>query len=961
MKRDLLFLFTVIFLWNMRSFAVPPSLQPDSRYAEPASCAECHQKACDDWQKSDHSRAMEHANEETVRGNFADVRFVHIGFDDLLDFEDETLKIFIDDVFHSSPLPWEMREYELNESRERSNAQQRAATGSTYRTIRPLRSRLSLTGNYNQPGQKFKPPLEPRFEDFALACFDAKPGIIEKLRRVMNESQRKEFDEETEYRKRLLVNRPSEIATAQSRIVNRLLAVSPATRSAGGAANNNFATFRFYRDGKKFMVETDIGTYEVLFTLGFRPLQQYLVETEGGRLQCLPVAWDPIDRRWFHLYPKEQIPQNDPLHWTKPLQNWNAMCADCHTTNFAKNFDSETLTYRSTFTEMNVGCQSCHGPCAEHVETARKHQLTTKWQPGIPMETDILQGASGGKIVECCAACHTRRRVLREGTKAPLEPLLDFFVPDMQDRSIYYPDGQLLDEAFEVGSFIQSKMYSKGGVGCTHCHEPHSLQLKFSGNRLCTQCHAPAIYDTVRHHFHPDASKPGTQCVECHFPQSTYMIADPRRDHSIRKPSPELTMKTGVPNVCTLCHQDRKKGETLDWAHEHVERWYGELRTSHVGYSVAGPIAEHYSFAIAAGRQGDPKALPLLEAVVRNKTQRDHRDIIRASALMLFGRIMPQHESAERSTLILESLEDHDLLVRLAAVEAFSSQPVEMKLKYLPEKLSDPLLALRLESARLLAEVSDRLTEESAKKAFESVAREYVHACLTLNDQAASYLNLAVFEHDREAGRRQQVERWFEATVQELQRQGGANMQASLAEASKTRQDYLRRLTVKPLELYRQSLRIDSEFIPSRINLAMLHNERGEPKEAEEQFREVLRIGPAQGDAAYSLGLLLAEQGRLNEAAEQLKKATDLRPENARIRYNFGLLLMRQEKRSEAQKELESALQIEPDNVSFLYALAILHLQRGDRSEAVKIIDRLIRLEPNNPQWRTLRRRTESI
>ena len=895
---------------------------------------------------------MEHANEETVLGDFDNVRFIHIGFDDLLDFEEATLKIFIDDIFHSLPLPWEMREYADNFPPNSS--------------LRDAPFRLLLSGNYNKPGSKFKPPLEPRFEDFALACFDAKPGVVEKLRRTMNESQRKEFDDETEYRKLLIVNRPSEISAAQSRIVSRLQKLIAEEKITGGLMPPAPAlqVFRMFRDGQKFMVETDIGAdigiVEVLFTLGFRPLQQYLVETEGGRLQCLPVAWDSIDQRWFHLYPKEQIPKDDPLHWTQPLQNWNAMCADCHTTNFAKNFDSETLTYRSTFTEMNVGCQSCHGPCAEHVETARKHQLTTKWQSGIPMGADILQGATGEKIVESCAACHTRRRVLREGVKAPLQPLLDFFVPDMPDRPIYYPDGQLLDEAFEVGSFMQSKMYARGGVGCTHCHEPHSLQLKFSGNRLCTQCHAPAIYDTVRHHFHPDSSKPGTQCVECHFPQSTYMIVDPRRDHSIRKPSPELTMKTGVPNACTLCHQDRKKGETLEWTHEHVESWYGELRESHVGYSVSGPISEHYSIAIAAGRQGDPKALPLLEAVVRNKTQRDHRDIIRASALALFGRMLASDQSAlNRSALIFESLEDHDSLVRLAAIEAFVHQPPAVKLKHLPVKLTDPLLALRLESARVLAGVSERLTDESAKQAFESAALEYAHACLTQNDQAASYLNLAVFEHDRTASRRQQVERWFAATVQELQRRGGANMPASLAEASNTRLDYLHRLTVKPLELYRQSLRVEPEFIPSRINLAMLHNERGEPKEAEEQFREVLRIDSAQGDAAYSLGLLLAEQERWSEAEEQLKKAADLRPENARIRYNLGLLLMRQEKRSEAQKELEFALKIEPENVSFLHALAILHLQMGNRSEAIKSIDRLIRLEPNNPQWRALKQRVD--
>jgi tetratricopeptide (TPR) repeat protein len=410
-------------------------------------------------------------------------------------------------------------------------------------------------------------------------------------------------------------------------------------------------------------------------------------------------------------------------------------------------------------------------------------------------------------------------------------------------------------------------------------------------------------------------------------------------------------MKNGVPNSCTLCHQDRKKGETLQWAHDHVERWYSELRTSRIAYLPAGSISEHYAWAIAAGRRGDPKALPLLTEVVRNKTQREHRDILRASALMLFGRLAPP----ERSALIIESLEDQSPLVRLAAVEACFRQPMEVKRKYLPDKLSDPLLAIRLESARILADVSDRWQEEPTKKAFESAAKEYVASCQALNDQAASYLNLAVFEHDRTSYQRQQVAEWLYKTL-DLQGMSTETRQAAYREALKTRYDLYSRLTAKPLELYHQSLRIDAEFIPARINLAMLHNDRGEQKEAEEQFREVLRIDPAQGDAAYSLGLLLAEWGRLNEAEEQLKRAVDLQPENARIHYNLGVLLMQQKKRTEARKELEAALKIVPESVTFLDALATLHLQSGNRVEANKIIDRLIGLEPNELRWRTLKR-----
>ncbi len=915
--------------------AATPSLRTDTRYADPETCASCHEQACKDWRQSDHRRSMDHANAQTVLGDFSDVSFLHIGFDDLLDFNAQTLKILVDDIECGTPPAFPMREYAQNER----------SANAEVPDLTPV--------PYNIAGRKFKPALEPHFDDFALACFDAKDGVREKLRSVMNEAQRKGFGAETDYRKSLRVNRPSEIAGAQSRIVSRLRKLIGSEKIGSGQVPRHCATFRLFQQDGKFMVETDIGTYEVRFVLGVRPLQQYLVETEGGRLQCLPVAWDSVDGRWFHLYPKEQIPQSDPLHWAGSLQNWNFMCADCHTTDFRKDFDTKTLAYHSSFVESNVGCQSCHGPCGEHVATARKNSLLEKWSPDYSLGLDTLAGKSGEEIVTSCAACHTRRRTIRAGAKKPLEACLDSFVPEMPDSPIYYPDGQLLEEAFEVGSFMQSKMYAKG-VGCTNCHEPHSLKLKFEGNRLCTQCHAPAVYDTVNHHFHPESTKPGTQCVECHFPQSAYMVADPRRDHSIRKPSPELTIKAGVPNACTLCHQDRRKGETLHWAHEHVEEWYAKSRQSLVGYSRPQDMERHYALALEAGRRGEVEALPHLAELIRDKSDGDHRDFLRAAALSLLGRLATPEQTTQQIPLIVDSLEDADPFVRLAAIDAFSSQPVEMKLKYLPPKLDDPLLAMRIEAARQLAGASDRLENEASKMAFQKAGKEFIESCETQNDQAASHLNRAVFEYDLNASKRRQVETWFAGMSQ------NARNQAELDATVKIRNEYMGKLTEKPQEIYRLSLRIDPTFIPSRINLAMLHNERGETAEAEKQFREILRIDPAQGEAAYSLGLLLAESNRLSEAETMLRKAADLRPENARIRYNLALLLMRQEKRGAAKTEIETALDVEPNNLDFLYALAVLHLQDGRRTEAGKTFDRLSELDPTNPQWKSLRQRAAS-
>ncbi|GHT26352.1 hypothetical protein FACS18942_03650 [Planctomycetales bacterium] len=938
------FILPVVFAFISAVFSYPLYAENTAGVAD--SCVECHPQQCADWHKSDHSKAMNHATEKTVLGDFSESSsgssagtvFRHIGFDDIADFDDETVKILVNEVFQVPPAPYYLREYAASATK----------------------SAIDLP-SYNTKGYKFQPPLEPYFEDFALACFDTPESVKKKLRKAMNEAQQREFDEETAYRKSLLVNRPTDITGAQARIVNKLQQLIKQGKIPASKIPQRCETFRMFQENGKYKIETDLGIFEVKYTLGYRPLQQYLVETGGGRIQCLPAAWDTVNQRWFHLYPKEQIPKEDPLHWSKTMQNWNYMCADCHTTDFKKNFDPQKLSYSSEFSEFGASCTSCHGSCEEHLKTAKKYNFQKKWgkdsggkkaaEKEVPLGVKVLAEDSGAETVENCAFCHTRRRVLKQGKNPPDKPCLDYFVPEMQDRAIYYPDGQLLEEAFETGSFLQSKMYSRG-VGCTNCHESHSAKLKYEGNRLCTQCHSHSIYDAAEHHFHTDNSKPGTQCVECHFPQSTYMVNDPRRDHSIRKPSPVLTKTAAVPNSCTLCHQDRKKGETLDWADALVEKWYEKKRLSNVGYNRAQLLSKHYAVAINAARDNSAEAADLLAEVINDRSNQNHRSIIRASALLLFSRLnIPAGNNRLDITALLN---DSDSLVRLAAIENVSRHEGNEHIKLLAPLLNDNLLAVRTETARVLADVSEQLTDETIKKAFEKAAQDFKDTCAAVNDQAASYLNYAVFEYDLYCAKRRQVENWYTATMQELQQNQHPDA-AAMNEALKIRNDYMQKLSVKPLELYLQSVKVEPEFVPSRINLAMLYNERGEAKEAEEQFRKVLQINPQDGDVWYSLGLLFAETGKTKEAEEALKNAAEFRSSNPRIHYNYALLLMQAGKRKEALPELEAALKSEPDNIAFLYSLAVLHIQNGSKNDAFKVIDKLIQLEPDNPQWKALR------
>ncbi len=413
----------------------------------------------------------------------------------------------------------------------------------------------------------------------------------------------------------------------------------------------------FKRDGK-FFVRTDgpdgaPTEFEIKYTFGVSPLQQYLIEFPGGRMQALGIAWDSRPRtdggqRWFHLYPGEKVDHTDQLHWTGRYQNWNMMCAECHSTNLRKGYDAASNSYRTTYSEINVSCESCHGAGSRHVDWARraaqkssyaqdadqtkglsvrlKSDWATAWTlPEADAKFPVRNKPADPAVANTCAACHARRSTLAEGG-IPGAPLGDTHRLSMLRQPLYHADGQQRDEVYTWGSFLQSRMHEKG-VTCADCHEPHSLKIRFEGNNLCARCHNPAIFDTPKHHFHPANSK-GAACVSCHMPSQKYMVVHDRLDHSLRVPRPDLSESLGTPNACTMCHADQKPA----WAAAAMDQWYGATWRSRPQWGTT----------LQAGATGAPGALPkLLElahdvatpAIVRATAATLAQPLVRAESL----------------------------------------------------------------------------------------------------------------------------------------------------------------------------------------------------------------------------------------------------------------------------------------------------------------------------------------
>ncbi|GMG85122.1 multiheme c-type cytochrome [Paralimibaculum aggregatum] len=465
----------------------------------------------------------------------------------------------------------------------------------------------------------------------------------------------------------------------------------------------DFDGTRFSHDGVDYRFRLEAGGHFVTVTeadgtatdhrihsvAGVAPLQQYLIETEPGRIQSFDVVWDVVRGRWYHLYPDQHLPPGDGLHWTGPYKTWNARCAECHATGFEKNYDRRTGRYASVQAEIGVGCEACHGPGEAHLDWAAGRPPNPAFAALGALGLTMRFGEAEATIQQC-AGCHSRREAHGDGNPLPGTPYHDAYNMAQLRRGLYHADGQILDEVYVYGSFLQSKMYARG-VSCLDCHDAHDATLRAEGNAVCTQCHGPsgnpafptlrqADYDSPAHHFH-ETGTPGAQCASCHMTERAYMGIDLRRDHSFRIPRPDLASETGAPDACTGCHADRDAA----WAAAQVEAWYpaGTHRRAHFGE------------AFAAGRLDPRSAGNDLLAVASDPAQ---AGIVRATALWLLE-TAGAPGFAERTAALVA---DPDPLVRAAAVGLQRAAPPRARVDRVSPALSDPVRSVRIAAARAL-------------------------------------------------------------------------------------------------------------------------------------------------------------------------------------------------------------------------------------------------------------------
>lgn len=640
--------------------------------------------------------------------------------------------------------------------------------------------------------------------------------------------------------------------------------------------NLHGVTTQFFKKDGRFFVNTDgpdgrLADFEIIYTFGAVPLQQYLIELTGGRLQAFSIAWDSRTKeqggqRWFHLYPDKPIDFKHELHWTKRLQNWNFMCAECHSTHLQKNYHAHDRTYSTRWSDINVACEACHGPASHHVIWAERRagfeqidaetkgfalrfdaNKRTQWKIDAASRTaKIDPPRSTDQEIQVCAHCHSRRVQLfadhRHGS------LWDSHLPSLLSSEFYYVDGQAKEEVYEYGSFLQSKMY-QAGVICSDCHEPHSLKLRAAGNQVCTQCHAADQFDTEAHHFHAK-DKAGSHCVDCHMPIKTYMQIDVRRDHQFSIPRPDLSEPLGTPNACSGCHAN----QTVEWAADKVREWYGR---SPRGF-------QNFAETLHAIRTGTTDAF---ERFMRLLNDQDQPSIARATALEEVNLGL----NPGLLNVLVDALYDSDPLLRSAGLNALTQLPPQQRWLLAHDLLQDPVRSIRALAVANLAEVPDESMDSKQLSIFEQAANDYLSSLQMNADDPGAQVSLGNF--------------------------------------------YLARGEIaKAEQAYREALYLDVKSVPAYVNYADLLHKMDRDAEGETLLREGLTHQPKASALYHSLGLLQVRNKDLPTALDAFKKATELEPDAAHYSYIYAVALYSAGRPEAARYVVNSALMRTPND-----------------------------------------------
>ena len=644
-------------------------------------------------------------------------------------------------------------------------------------------------------------------------------------------------------------------------------------------------TSRFFKRDGKYYINTQ-GTdgrnqdFEIKYTFGYYPLQQYLVEFPGGKMQATRASWDVKNKKWFHQYAGQRLPPHDWLHWTGNAQNWNTMCARCHSTNLQKNYSNEADSFHTLFNEVNVSCETCHGAGKLHIDYINGDD----YKKGIRTKGSLVEvGKNTGQMtqVNTCTPCHARVTEISPHHIQSTE-LLDNYIPEIPTTEHFHADGQANDEDFNYTSFAQSKMFRQG-VKCSSCHEPHTAKLLFPGNQLCLQCHTKS-YDAPTHTFHPVGSA-GAECKNCHMPGKFYMGNDFRYDHTFRVPRPDLSVKYGTPNACVNCHEKKSN----QWAADAILKWYGPNRKY------------HFSEDLIPGSRMDENSEGHLIRLLKDTSV---PDIVKAASANYLGNI----QSPNSLNALLYCLNLRDAGVRYRALKSLSGFPPDQWVNAVGSLLQDSIRAIRIAAADLFISIPANQIPAAYYDAYVRAKTELDEYMMYQSDFAMGKVMLG--DYYLKQNNYYSAIKYYQDGLKKDTALNYARLNLSVA-YNLSQQNAL------ALQVLQDAVRIDPTNERAWFNLALLYNEMNNKEGAEKSLAKAVGLKSINPRVYYNYGLLLQQEGKNKQALEIYIQGLRIAPEDEQLNYTLALFYLQTRQDDKARERAAVLKKYFPDKADY--------------------------------------------
>ena len=656
------------------------------------------------------------------------------------------------------------------------------------------------------------------------------------------------------------------------------------------SADGVTSTF-FKRDGK-FVINTqgedgENHDYEVKYTFGYFPLQQYLIAFPGGKMQATRVSWDSRQKKWFHQYPGEKIDPHDWLHWTGNAQNWNTMCAACHSTDLKKNYDIASDTYHTTYSVINVSCEACHGAGKLHVDYINGDD----YKKGIKTTNSfLLLNKSSNQLtqINTCAPCHAVKGEI-SANKINSSEFLDNYIPAIPTTERFYADGQIKLEDYEYTSFQQSKMF-RNNVTCSNCHNSHSGKVYYATNQLCLQCHAKT-YDDPSHTFHA-VNTVGAECKSCHMPDRIYMGNDLRRDHSFRVPRPDLSVRYGTPNSCNNCHKDK----TAEWAADAVVKWYGTKRKY------------HFAEDLIPGSKLDGNSEGHLTKLLADTSV---PSIVKATAVNYLGSISTQSSL----NTIINYLKDKDAQVRYEAVRSLMNFPSDQSQKAVAPLFNDKVRAVRIAAADLFTGIPIQNIPSSYANAY-SVASSELNSYLLYQADFA-HGNISIGDYYMRMHDQKNAEKFYLRAIQKDSLANLTRINLSMLYNSQGR-------NAEALHVLDAAQKIDHKNPQIFYDLALLYNEMNNKNAALLNFEKAFQLKMDDPRLFYNYALLLQQTGNSNKAIKVLEAGLEIDKTSSSINYALAYVYLQNKQIQKAREYGAILKRLDPNNPDYQQLFSVL-------------------------------------